>query len=221
MTDSVFAREAQRYDDWYDSPDGAPLFRAELTTLRPLLADTSAPEIEIGVGSGRFAEELGIAYGLDPVIAPLKIARTRGVTAIVGAGEALPFLDDTFGATLFVFTLCFVEDPGATIREATRVTRTDGNVILGVVPADGPLGRHYQELADAGHRIYSTARFYTRPQLYELLDASGLEPVGLRSARMTIVNGTITPGVVADGDHPDAGFLAISTQRREDLAPLT
>lgn len=212
MAESVFAQEAQRYDDWYDSPEGGPLYRAELETLEPMVGGSPGPGIEIGVGSGRFAGPLGVKYGVDPVIEPLRIARTRGVQSVVGLGEDLPFSHGAFDMTLFVFTLCFVQDPVAAMREAARVTSGGGKLILGVIPADGPLGRHYQELADAGHRIYRTAHFYTRQDLYELLEGAGLEAIEIRSAQMQVVNGTIKPGAIGDSDHPEAGFLAISAR---------
>ena len=162
MSGKVFEREASTYDAWYESPEGSALFEAELDALRPLSSVAGSESLEVGVGSGRFAERLGIAYGVDPAIAPLRIARRRGIESIAATGEQLPFRDSAFTAVTFVFTLCFVTDAVRTLQEAARVLRPDGVVIIGVVPADGPLGQHYQSLGRSGHRIYRYARFFDR-----------------------------------------------------------
>jgi SAM-dependent methyltransferase len=47
--------------------------------------------VEIGVGSGRFAAPIGVRFGVDPARVMLQIARSRGVDAAMGVGEALPF----------------------------------------------------------------------------------------------------------------------------------
>lgn len=214
MNASVFAKEARRYDAWYDSAEGSALFQSEMSAIRPMIDTTDHPGLEIGVGSGRFASALGIDFGVDPVIESLLIARERGVRPVVGSGEALPFASRVFGVSLFAFTLCFVQDPGASLREAIRVTRSNGRIVLGIVPADGPLGRHYQELGNAGHRIYRTARFFTRSDIDDLLDRLGLETMQTRHVRMAFIDPHIVPGTVGDGDHPEAGFLAISARQQ-------
>ncbi len=214
MTTYLFDREAHRYDAWYDEPEGAGLYAAELETLRPLIRETDSPRLEIGVGTGRFAAPLEMEYGIDPAVAPMRIAAGRGVACVAATGEDLPFRSGTFGAAVFVFTLCFVDDARRVIQEATRVTRPGGRVILGVVPADGPLGAHYRRLGEEGHRIYRHARFYTRADLDGLMATADLVTERRRSARIAIRDGVIVAGDVVDGDDPDAGFLVISTVNR-------
>ncbi len=52
---------ADRYDAWSDTASGRVLSDLELGALRPLLAGTAGPRLEVGVGSGRFATALGRA----------------------------------------------------------------------------------------------------------------------------------------------------------------
>jgi ubiquinone/menaquinone biosynthesis C-methylase UbiE len=213
MSGEVFEREAERYDAWYDTQSGVRLFETELETLRPLIAGRETSGLEVGTGTGRFAQRLGITYGVDPAVAPLRIAQRRGVTVIAASGEYLPFCDHVFSSVTFVFTLCFVHDPVTVIREAARVVRSDGLVIIGVVPGGGPLGRHYQRLGTQGHRIYRIARFLDRPALEDLIDQAGLSTVQVRSAVIDVVDNKILPGAVLDGDQPDAGFLVYAAAR--------
>jgi hypothetical protein len=54
----------------------------------------------VGSGCGRFAAALGARYGADPTEAAVLLARQRGIRALVGRGELLPFADGTFGAVV-------------------------------------------------------------------------------------------------------------------------
>jgi ubiquinone/menaquinone biosynthesis C-methylase UbiE len=213
MSGNVFEREAKRYDAWYETTMGNALFEAELETFRPLIAGYTATGVEVGTGTGRFAERLGIPYGIDPARAPLEIAQQRGVAGIAANGEQLPFRDGVFSSVTFIFTLCFVEDAVSVVREAARVVRPDGLVLIGVVPGDGPLGHHYQQLGKQGHRIYRIARFLDRAALATVIDQAGLRTVQARSALINVVDGEIVPDAVLDGDHPDAGFLVYAAAR--------
>ena len=87
---SVFDRYPERYDAWYDAPRGRAVFESERACLAAHLAGFPKPWLEVGVGTGRFAQALGIAEGADPALAALRIARRRGVRVVAGMGERLP-----------------------------------------------------------------------------------------------------------------------------------
>lgn len=221
MRSQFFDQVVDEYDAWYDTEVGAALYRAELEALRPLTAESALPRIEVGVGTGRFAAALGIEYGVDPALEPLRIAKSRNVQGVVATGEWLPFRAKAFGSVVFVFTLCFVGDPLRVLREAKRVLRPGGALVLGVVPADGPLGHHYRKLGDEGHRIYSRARFFTRKDLQDLLKAADLVPGRIRSSQIRVADGEIEAGDVNEGDHQEAGFLVISARKTVDESAIS
>jgi ubiquinone/menaquinone biosynthesis C-methylase UbiE len=81
---------------------------------------------------------LGIDLGIDPARRLLALAQGRGVNAIYGRGEALPLRDGSFGAAFLIVTLCFVEDPEAVLRECHRVLKPEGQLVVGLVPREGP-----------------------------------------------------------------------------------
>lgn len=206
-TAELFDRLAARYDAWYDGPAGAAVFSSELECVRPLLAGLPRPWAEIGVGSGRFAAALGADAGVDPAAGPLKLARSRGIHVIRAAGERLPFRSGVFGAVLIVVTACFADDPAALLAEARRVTRDDGAVVLGEVPADSAWGRLYQREGAAGHPFYSAARFLTREQTLALVKAAGLRVRAARSTLCQPPSDSPRPEPARDGEAAAAGFV--------------
>ncbi len=206
-TAPLFERLAARYDAWYEGPVGRVLFPLEVACLRPLLDGLPAPALEVGVGSGRFARALGVGYGLDPAHAPLRLAAARGIRVVQGAGERLPFRDGSFGAVLVVVTLCFADDPAALLREARRVLRPTGGVVLGDVFAESAWGRRYRELGRAGHPFYGAARFLTRAELAGALRAAGLRLARARSTLRQSPSEEPEPEPAVEGDDPEAGFV--------------
>jgi ubiquinone/menaquinone biosynthesis C-methylase UbiE len=130
----TFNKLANRYDAWFDSEKGKPLYESEVLCLRPLVAELSAPLLEIGVGTGRFATRFPGAIGLDPAVGALRMASKRGVPSILGVGEKLPFKDENFGGVLIILTLCFVKNPIEVLRESWRVLYQSVSLILGIIP---------------------------------------------------------------------------------------
>ncbi len=208
-TAEIFEQLAERYDAWYDGEVGRVAFPVEVECLRPLVEGLPKPWLEVGVGSGRFAQALGVDVGVDIAFRPLQIARRREVIALRADGENLPFRNASFGAVLVVVTLCFADDPSALLQEASRVLRADGALVLGMVFADSPWGEFYRRKAELGHPFYSSAHFLTRSQTRTLLERAGFKVVAARSAlRQPPSDKTLHPETPSDGDFPDAGFVA-------------
>jgi SAM-dependent methyltransferase len=206
-TGPIFDRLTERYDAWYEGPAGSVAFPLEVGCLAPLLGGASHPRIEVGVGSGRFAQALGVGFGLDPARSPLLLARRRGIQVVQGVGEHLPFRDGAFGAVLVVVTLCFADDPERLLVGARRVLRPEGSVLLGMVFADTPWGAWYQRKGAAGHPFYAAARFLTRDEVRGMLQKAGLTVVAARSTLLQAPSDTPGPEVPREGDSPEAGFV--------------
>jgi len=179
MSEKVFNKYAEEYDRWYE--EHREEFEKEVSCFRKIV-DAPKPWLEIGVGTGRFAYELGIEYGVDPAEKMVRIARRRGILALVGRGEELPFPDGFFGAVFIIVTICFVEDPQLVLREAHRVLKNNGKLYLGLIPRDYPLGQLYLEKAKKGHKFYSIAKFYTISEIRSMLREAGFEILKIAEA---------------------------------------
>ena len=181
MSDSPFDRLAARYEEWFDSPGGRRIFAAEVQALEDLLVDMPRPWLEVGVGTGRFAEALGVDAGLDPSAAMLRIAAGRGVSTRTGSAEDLPYPDSAYGALLLVVTICFLSEPREALREAARVLRDQGRLLVGLVPRDSPWGILYSRKGKDGHPFYSEATFYTCSEIIGLAESEGFQLERARS----------------------------------------
>ena len=167
---SAFNLYAVDYDRWFDTPEGKVLFRMEVEAVRLLTRDAEKPFLEIGVGTGRFAEKLGIDFGVDPSNKVLEIAVKRGVKVTEAEGERLPFRDESFGAVFLLFTLCFILDPAKVFSEAKRVLKPKGALIVGIINRESSWGRLYLKKKAEGHPIYKYALFYAIPDVLKMLE---------------------------------------------------
>ncbi len=216
MSYQAFNTYADEYDTWFDSEPGATIFAMELACLQPLLHSYPRPYLEVGVGSGRFAQALGIEYGVEPAPALLKKASARGLEVKRASGEKLPFLDSSFGGILIALTLCFVDDPAQVLREVSRMLTPEGGLVLGLILKDSPWAELYAAKAREGHPIYSKARFFPGDKVENLLKQSGFDEVQYRSILFQ------PPGLSSyhheqpiDSYIESAGFVAIGSRKRQ------
>jgi SAM-dependent methyltransferase len=168
-----FSRLHAQYEEWFDQHYTA--YVSELLAVRAMLPLTGRG-LEIGVGTGRFAGPLGVAFGIDPVAEVLEYACARGVRALRADGVELPFVDGAFDYVVMVTTICFLSDPEAVLQEAARVLRPHGSIIIGLVDRESPLGQMYRA-HQAESDFYRAATFYSTAEIETLLSEHGFDDV--------------------------------------------
>jgi len=181
----IFEGEAGSYDRWYDKNE--EIFEKEVECIKSLIEGKN--KAEIGVGTGRFAEKLGVDVGIDASLDMLKIAKKRKIKLVRGDAHNLPFKSQVFDCLLFIVTLCFLDNPTKALNEANRVLKLNGKLIVAIVPKDSELGKMYIQKAKRGHKFYSKARFYTVEEVENMLRYAGLKVIDLKSI-----------GIVSDSD---------------------
>ena len=167
--DNPFETNAHVYDQWYD--DFPTIFQCELLALRALLPPPGK-WIEIGVGTGRFAAELGIRLGIEPTEGMAVLARERGVSVIRGTAEAVPLESASVDAVFFITALCFVQDVQASFAEAFRILRPGGHCVIGLLPLDSLLGQVTRAHA-ADNGFFKHARLLTKAEVFHALNVAG------------------------------------------------
>lgn len=202
-----FESAVEEYDAWFDRhPD---LYRAELSAVRSLLP-TTGNGLEIGVGTGRFAAPLGIAVGVEPSRAMAALARQRGIAVHAGIAEALPFADGEFAYAVMVTVVCFLDDVAQAFREAFRVLRPSGCLIVAFIDRESPLGRQYQQHKDRS-QFYRGATFYSVREIEALLLAAGFAGF---DCRQTLTEDAASALTVREGHgRGRGGFVVIRAHK--------
>ena len=196
-----FEKFSDAYDKWFDNH--IDLYSAELEALRQLIPPAGSKGMEVGVGSGKFAVPLGIKVGVEPSEKMAGKARLQGIDVHSGIAEALPFSDGLFDFVLMVTTICFVDDVAQSLKEAFRVLKTGGCIIVGFVDRDSELGKQYSEKKESS-RFYKDATFFSTPEVLTYLKASGFL---ITNVLQTLIPGEL-PETILEGSGKGA-FVVI------------
>ena len=215
MAYKIFDQNAERYDSWYQRHP--ILFECEAKVLKEL--NIIGRGLSIGVGTGILDSKASIEIGVDLAPNILRFASDRGIIVIRAAAEYLPFRDRSFDFALMTTTLCFIDSPEEAIQEAKRVLRSEGKLIVCIVPRDSSWGEDYVKKAEAGNIFYRHAHFYTLSELEDLLRRF--------SFKVTTVTATLSyppsakPHIEEPSENPKSkGFVcikAVNTSRFNEI----
>ena len=166
-----FEKHTDQYEKWFEKNRFA--YESELRAVKTLLPKNGTG-IEIGVGTGRFAAPLGIKLGVEPSRKMGNIARQKGIEVLDGVAEELPFDDAQFDFALMVTTICFLDDIEESFKEAFRVLKTDGTLIIGFVDRKSPVGMMYEKHKDE-NVFYKDATFFSVDEVVSFLKKAGFK----------------------------------------------
>ena len=164
-----FDKYYQRYDDWFEKNETT--YHSELTAIRKFIP-LDGIGLEIGVGSGRFSVPLGIKYGLEPSRNMRKLAGERGIDVVGGVAEKLPYKNESFDFALMVTVICFLDEVGMAFKEAFRVLKSGGILIIGFIERNSFLGKLYKQKKDQ-NVFYKEATFFSVEEVVSLLGNAG------------------------------------------------
>jgi len=141
--------------------------------------------LDLGCGTGGvlrdWHREAGTGVGIDRSKLALQICQRRGFETLArGDLTRLPFQERCFDTVLLLDVLEHLEDDVGFLRNAARVCREGGRVVI-AVPAFPSLWSQHDETFE--HR-----RRYRRADLEQVVAAAGLQP-----ERMTYTNALLFP----------------------------
>lgn len=126
----------------YDAAITPALADAHRAVVRTLDAAAGDAVLDLGCGTGRVAElvvsetsaTVAAAVDLSPRMVAHARRRLAGRVPVVAEMDAqsLAFPDASFDAVVASFSLMFCPDPAAALREARRVLRPAGRLVMGV-----------------------------------------------------------------------------------------
>ena len=199
-----FEKYPKKYDSWYEK--NRWVYEAKLRAVKTMMP-SSVNGLEIGVGTGRFAEPLGIAIGVEPSKRMREIAHKRGIRVLDGVAEKLPFDDSQFDFVLMVTTVCFVDDIAKSLFEINRVLSNNGIIIIGFVDRDSRLGKNYEK-QQKENVFYKEATFYSVGEIVEQMNRAGFMDLTFKQTLFGALVGTTKDELVKPG-YGEGSFVVI------------
>jgi ubiquinone/menaquinone biosynthesis C-methylase UbiE len=168
-----FDKHSEDYEKWFDLNKFA--YKSEIMAIGNFLPK-DGKGIEIGIGSGLFAQPLGIKSGIEPSLQMRNMAEKRGLEVYDGVAENIPLEDHMFDYALMVTTICFVDDLEQSLKEISRILKTGGRIIIGYVDKNSPIGKVYQENKQFS-TFYRDAHFYSSEEIEYLLQKEDFQNI--------------------------------------------
>ncbi len=206
---NAFDKNVRQYEEWFINNPYA--YVSELHAVRELLPKKGSG-LEIGLGTGRFSAPLGIVQGIEPSRAMAEVAKKKGLDAVIGVAENLPYKDSQFDFCLMVTTVCFLDDIDLAFREAFRVLKPRGSFIIGFVDKNSPIGRSY-ELRKTESLFYKDATFYSVDDLLVHLKKAGFLKFRFCQTLFGPLDDMQRPSAVKEG-YGEGSFVVIRAEKQ-------
>ena len=205
-----FEKYAKQYEEWF--VENRWVYESELRAVKTMIP-TGGHGVEIGVGTGRFAEPLGIEIGVEPSKRMREIAQERGIRVLDAVAEELPFDDFQFDFALMVTTVCFVDDISKAMLEAHRVLSHGGILIIGFVDRNSIVGQTYLDRQNE-NVFYKEATFFSVNKLVEIIDQSGFVDLTFNQTIFKTLTETTRDEPVKPG-HGEGSFVVIRGRKEK------
>ncbi len=196
------AKPPENYERFFVPTIGEPLAHdlIDRAALRP-----GERVLDVACGTGivaRLAAQQvgaqGSVAGLDVNPGMLAVAQTvapdiMSITWHESSAEDMPLQDDTFDAVLCQFSLQFIPDKSAALREMRRVLTPGGRLIFNV---PGPMAKSFAELAGAMEQYVSpqAAGFVAHvfslhdiKEIQQLLSEAGFRDIDIEANDKTLI----------------------------------
>jgi len=203
-----FEKYTDQYENWFEK--NRYVYKSEINAIREILPDFK-DGIEIGVGSGRFAEPLGIKFGIEPSYKMRKIAQSRGIEAVDSAAENLPFKDCSFDLALMITTLCFLDDERKAFIEIYRILKPGGYFINGFVDKNSKVGSVYQKNKQKSI-FYREAIFFTTEEVVKILKEVGFKNFEFRQTVFNTLDRIKQVEKIKEG-YGEGSFIVIKARK--------
>ena len=164
-----FDAYSSKYERWFI--ENQNIYDSELNAIKSFIP-SGLNGVEIGIGTGRFAKPLCIMTGIEPSHHMAEVARGLGIKVIDGVAENLPIGNAEFDFALMVTAICFFDDIEKAFREAHRVLKRDGFLIIAFIDKENELGILYEKNKQ-NSEFYKDATFYSVKEVTDFLTAAG------------------------------------------------
>ena len=181
----LFGSNADLYEEWFKN--NPFIFQSELAAIKQLLPKTGTG-IEIGIGTGIFAQELGIQFGIEPSL-PMRLkAMERGLQVVEGFAENLPLSAESRDFAVMITVDCFLTDVLQAFKEVARILSPGGCFVIAFIDRATPLGAIYEQKRHDSP-FYKQAHFHSADEIRQYLTAAGFVISDERQTVFSFENG--------------------------------
>jgi ubiquinone/menaquinone biosynthesis C-methylase UbiE len=168
-----FNSHVSEYEEWYKKYPF--VFKSEVAAIRELLPQgENIRGIEVGIGTGRFAKALGIEEGIEPAENMSALAQKKGISVMNAVAEELPYKSLQFDFVLMNFCISYFDDVPQAFKEAFRVLKRGGCLIVTFIDKNSPIGKYYENKKPESI-FYRQANFYTVNKIEKELKKAGFK----------------------------------------------
>lgn len=164
-----FDEHSREYDDWYN--ENHNIYMSEINAIKGFIP-SGLYGVEVGVGTGRFALPLGIEVGIEPAKNMAEISKNLGIDVLDGVAENLPLKSSEFDFVLMGTAICFFDDVGKSFKEAYRVLKDNGFLVVAFIDRESELGNLYEKYK-RNNEFYKDATFYSVSEVADFLKSAG------------------------------------------------
>ncbi len=160
-----FDYAATKYEQWFQK--NYELFKSELKAIQNLIEEDLWEALEIGVGTGVFAEALNIKEGIEPSKEVAKYALARGVNVTISSIEE--FKTEKKYNSIFMITVdSFIKNLERVFKKIHNMLTNSGCIYLVILDRESPLGKIYNENKEQDEN-YKYANFHSFDEVNKML----------------------------------------------------
>lgn len=201
-----FNEHVAEYEEWFEKYPY--VFKTEVAAIKKIWpAGKDLVSLEVGSGTGRFAEALGISCGLEPSAKMDAIAEERGLETMRGVAEEMPYQNEQFSVVLMNFCISYFENLSKAFAEAHRVLKPGAALIVGFIDKNSRLGKYYESRRDKSV-FYKDANYYGVKEVEEKLEAAGFKNPQVYQTLFSDLDSTVTIEPLFPG-HGQGSYILI------------
>jgi len=179
MSNTTFNYDAvaDRYDEWYATPQGKAIDRLEKESFLKHLSKIPKKTVivEAGAGTGHWSQFMVaqgyMVVGIDISKKMLEKAVAKEIPYTIFLKSDitnLPFLDNSVDAVVAITSLEFTSNPKKTLMEFYRMLKPSGRLIVGTLNKNGSM-RKWRK----GNPLFESARYFSHDTLLLALEQFG------------------------------------------------
>ncbi|RJQ45811.1 MAG: class I SAM-dependent methyltransferase [Gaiellales bacterium] len=178
--------DASAYDAWFETPLGRLCRELEEEAIFRL-ADVRPREValDVGCGTGNYSLEMARrgarVVAVDRSAGMLCAARGKALREGLpiafhrASADSLPLSSGSFDLIVCITVLCFAERPDMILREAHRLLKATGRLVIGELNRSSYWALLRRARAAFHDSSYGSARFLSPGELKKLLGQAGFE----------------------------------------------